>query len=44
MSDNSLKKFLESDQVVLDRRILHRGNKVLNGCKYLIRTDVMMDS
>ncbi len=29
---------------LFDRRILHRGNKVLNGCKYLLRTDVMMNS
>ncbi len=28
---------------LFDRGILHRGNKVLNGCKYLLRTDVMSD-
>lgn len=27
---------------VFDRSILHCGNKVLNGCKYLLRTDVML--
>ena len=27
---------------LFDGQILHRGNKVLNGCKYLLRTDVML--
>jgi prolyl 4-hydroxylase len=27
--------------VIFDGNINHRGNKVLNGCKYLLRTDVM---
>ena len=26
---------------LFDSQILHCGNKVLNGCKYLLRTDVM---
>jgi prolyl 4-hydroxylase len=29
---------------LFDGQILHCGNKVLNGCKYLLRTDVMVDS
>jgi predicted 2-oxoglutarate/Fe(II)-dependent dioxygenase YbiX len=27
---------------LFDSQILHCGNKVLNGCKYLLRTDVML--
>jgi len=29
---------------LFDSQILHCGNKVLNGCKYLLRTDVMIKS
>jgi len=29
---------------LFDAKILHCGNKVLNGCKYLLRTDVMLKS
>jgi hypothetical protein len=29
--------------VLFDRNWKHRGNKVLNGYKYLLRTDVMYD-
>jgi prolyl 4-hydroxylase len=29
---------------IFDSRILHCGNKVSNGCKYILRTDVMLDS
>lgn len=29
---------------LFDTEVLHRGNKVLDGCKYLLRTDVMIDT